>query len=738
MGVLNAVLLCHTSRRYIATAALGIACFSAGLVRSVQWSTALQWPFKADSVSCAVTAVVAGEVAAEDRVTRFPARVIGSVAGRESNGKLIQVTARTTTRLECGDTIIMEGYLQRPSSPGNPGEMDQRVRAASIGVWAYYYCLRYRRSPATDPRPPFTLMRAILACKHRMEDGISRYLSRQTADLAIAMLFGNKSWLDEQILEDMRANGVCHVLAVSGLHVGFICGALKPLKWVLQPREFAFANTIGLWIYALMAGASPSILRATIMFSLTFLQLPALRKRDGLASLGLSGLVICVFQPLAPLDIGFQLSYLATLGILLIPVSRSKATVFKTTLYATAAVAPLVFSSWNSLPLISPVANCILVPMAGSLVIGAGAVGLLALIMPAMLLPVAGRILGSMVNAVGYLFVLTASLLARLPFSSVPVPSPSPLSITLYYALLAVVSGLVPVPRRYLKGTSLLLIIGLAASLLSPFVFKPFCQVTFIDVGQGDCILVESRGARALIDTGALSPSGSSRALSYLRRRGIMNLDYVFISHWHSDHSGAFREIEKQIRVAKLISPLHGSGHFFNLGEATIEVLSGPSRPSSAEANESSMVLRVRCGPLELLSAGDLSASALERSLIRSFSPGRTVRVLKVSHHGAKDPGLSSLLKRMSPQVCVVSVGRNSFGHPDPSVMSLLGSTTRYVLRTDLDGAITIRIGRNGSVQLSSFKSAKKWELQSEGTLPRSGENHPERLCSSSLHPLGR
>lgn len=713
------------ARKKLAAFSLWLACACAGAIRSSQRLLCLEWPFAQQSITVQFEATVVSDVTTKDSYLNFLARLETPVHRYDARDKLVAVTAKPNGGLlEYGDRIKCQGYLVPPQAPGNPGEFDQRAAFAASGIWAQLRCTRYTRvGPSTSASP----IKLLLRLKHRAVMSINRSLCAPVSGLLVGMLFGDTGALEPQLLEQIRDVGVAHVLAVSGLHVNFIRSLLQPLKKLVNPREYALCVTLCLAAYAVMAGASASILRALIMASMGFLQVPALRNKDPLASLAGSALVICFFRPMAHLGMGFQLSYLATLGLIIseeLPIGDTLSRVpgLRATLGATAFAAPLVVARWNSLALVSPVSNLVMVPLAGLLVKAGVLVSLVSTISicSGIIAPVCTG-----VDILGLTFLILGQLFGRLPLASVTVPSPGAAWLCCYYGLISVATGLLSPPPRLRCRVTAACVVALLVVTAVPFLAKPVCRVTFLDVGQGDCILVESSNAVALVDTGPLV-SGGSRTLSYLRRKGISRLDYLLVTHWHEDHAGALGAILNAINVravvcpgpppgsaevsrlacAKVLVPEETSPMALNLGSCRLEVITCAEQLANQASNENQRALlsKLTCSGVEVLLPADLPAQTVIKNMV-FLAGGAQFKVLKIPHHGAADSCLAKLLDNYRPDVCVISVGVNSYGHPSEATLNLLNSRNIQVHRTDRDGAILVQLDSRGNPRITGHRT---------------------------------
>lgn len=249
--------------------------------------------------------------------------------------------------------------------------------------------------------------------------------------------------------------------------------------------------------------------------------------------------------------------------------------------------------------------------------------------------------------------------------------------------------------------------------------------IHFLDVGQGDAELVVMKGTRTLIDTG--TPNGMIlNALAHILPPGTKSLDLVVISHPEADHMGGllslintykigavlysgrdgvsdlWRETKKIVEKnnIQLITLLRGDKIYIE--DALLEVLSPDiAMQKTKETNESSIVLRLSDMGISGLFVGDLGF--LGEKFLKNISIAKS-NILKVGHHGSKYSSSDSFLKKVQPNIAVIEVGKNSYGHPTQEVLSRLIDVGAKVFRTDKDGAVTIEFLGDGKISVYKQK----------------------------------
>jgi len=537
-----------------------------------------------------------------------------------------------------------------------------------------------------------------------------------------ALLLGEDGRLDEATIENLQKTGLYHLFAISGGHIAILNVLLFSLFRLVRmsPRASRLALAAFLVFYTILIEGSPSVLRATFM-TLAYLAGRLLWKDvHVLNTISASALFLLLINPSSLFDAGFQLTYVATLSIILFTpplLKKLPRLPFKATelacLSVTAAlgVAPLIARNFNRVTLSSLLLNFVAIPLVG-LIMGIGYAFLpFAAAFPAAAGPPAA-VLGFLVAV----FARISHALDPFPFLSFRVPTPRAGIVFGYFLFL----GLTLVRPRF-RGQRVLVGAGFSlfffVLVVSPFrPGSPELRVTMIDVGQGESLLVEFPGRRTmLIDGGGLAASSfdiGERVVSpVLWRKGIKKIDYLVLTHPHPDHLAGLVAVAKNFRVGEFWEggPTRVDGLYADLlralpsgvirrrcgrgfrrreGEVSIAVLH-PEMPAVAVGNDGSLVIKIALGRTAFLLTGDVGA-ATERELLEAgFDLGSAV--LKAGHHGSAASTSTAFLGAVRPGVVLVSAGEgNTYGFPSPEVLGRCRSAGAEVLRTDVDGAVEI------------------------------------------------
>jgi len=622
-------------------------------------------------------------------------------------------------------------------------------------------------------------------------------------------VLGDTSGMDREWLESFRWAGTAHMFAVSGLHVGSLValtlGATR-LAGAARSVGFALALLVAFFMVP-FAGGSPSVLRATVMIGVAILGRWLGRGRDQWQVLALAAAVVLALNPFSLFDPGFQLSFTALAGILLLtkPLDRGLRRLpslvrgnLAVSVAASLGTAPVSLGVFGRASLVSPLANLLVVPLLPLIVGGGMASVLLGLLWDGfstavdyvVAVPLTWTVVVS--RLCGLAPVLETTQLGRALFALAAVAAVLPLSLALCGRHVSAPFGvqlpfLLPAtawirrhrPRKPSLAWALAVaLIGVAFALAAAAYpvgarvlgsveyaaagrqWPAAAEATVLDVGQGNAVLVRTPERHALLFDGG--PAGCDLA-DKLRALGVKRLDLVVISHPHADHFAGLFEALDQVEVGVLADHVRvvpaprellgsetkseeqgavagedpqgsasdaslyvefrraleadkhcehvevGQGDVLSLDRVSVAfyapssplVLASGLRPwaamgatpSNDALNDASLVAVLSTGTWDLLLPGDAEAAVLEGYRL---SP---VEVLLVPHHGSRGGVSSPLLRRLHPQVAVVSVGAdNPFGHPAGETMDALKDNVATVLRTDLCGWVSCLFGSNDLV----------------------------------------
>jgi len=655
----------------------------------------------------------------------FTLRSIVDGSGRELAGRLAVRSYRQVPQAALGDLVQAEVKIAA-LDPEDPFEKSQARR----GISAEASLLSPVRVVARSESP---LVTASNFFRERMRLGAGSALSRNRAALLLGLTIGDDRALSARVREDFRASGLSHLTAVSGANVAMVLGALAALLSVLKASRrlktgLGFAAIV---FFAVITRWEPSVLRASAMAAIALGAFLFGRKSDSIHILGIVLLGLLMFDPMMLWSIGFQLSFVATAGILLLraplvdrlkSIPRLLAEPLAIGLAAQAAVFPLIAVHFGKISIASVPANL----AAAGLVAPATVLGLVAGAVATFSLWLAGpafKLAGIFVAALEWV----ARTFGRSDYSQVSVPNFA--SFELLAACLGLAAGWLWLIRRarWARWPALAGVLVLVGSLIAPAAGSAApsgLRVTFFDVGQGDSALVESPGgARVLIDGG---PDPELIA-DTLGRHGLGRIDLLVASHLHADHVVGLAEVAARLDVGIALHPgvetplletvqrgtsfeAATEGERIVIGDLAIELL-GPSpearaaaveaggieqKVEGAELNDASVVLRVLWGRECVLFTGDLEEAG-QQELLDEHRSEIDCTVLKAPHHGSGRL-LKEFVQAVDPEWVAVSVGRNRHGHPTEKALKIFEGEGAEVLRTDRLDDIVLEIDGAGRV----------------------------------------
>lgn len=560
-----------------------------------------------------------------------------------------------------------------------------------------------------------------------------KILEPGNARLLHGIIFGDSLGdVDERFLNNLQRTSTVHMLSVSGMHVGFITVTLSLLLGLLKIPKLWRAGPLilGVWFYIMMTGMDPPALRAGVMLTIVLVG-SILKVRDiPLNRLSLAAIILLLLNPYDLFDPSFQLTFTATFGVsCLYPMLTEYLTVNRkflgllwkallVSLSAQLMIAPILVQYFQTISWVSPLANIILI-LPGEVAVIGGLVGeALGNFQPCL-----GRLVLALIEQLLNLIRVFVNWLGSFSWAASWSPQwPWPWMVGYYLGLALFIDWLRPNSlngkQRRIKLGPVLIGLLLFVNLLVWGVYYyqlrgEYLQVVFLDVGQGDAILIRSlNGKYAMVDGGDLG-RGRRVILPYFRRNGILRLEQVFLTHYHRDHWGGILEVLNHIPTKEILLPpakntnSHSlfesgiksmpvnprttrKGMLFNIGRgAKLAVLEVPDLESE---NDRSVVLLVSFGKIRLLLTGDLSFKGEE--LLLKNSPYRLkATLLKVGHHGSDYASGLLFLSQVKPGLAIISVGaENRYGHPGLATVNRLRSLGVKILRTDSLGIIDCRI----------------------------------------------
>jgi competence protein ComEC len=557
----------------------------------------------------------------------------------------------------------------------------------------------------------------------RLRAHIESTLARSARGERLALLrgfvLGDDSLLEDDLRDAFRSSGLAHMTAVSGQNVAIVVGFAVAVAWLLGLGRAVMhvLAIVTILAYALAVGWEPSVVRAAVAGCVISAAWLASRPGDRWHALALGALVILVWSPAAALEPGFQLSFAAVAAILAVvgpaarwaggyPVPEKLAVGVAVSAACSVATAPIAWLHFGRVSVWSVPANLAAegaMPVVLLLSLAAAALGLV--------VPSAADTLVWVAGWATWWIASCARLFGSLPLAQVG----STGAVAAIGAALAAAAAFVHLPARerprwLATGTAAACLLAAGWWWTHPppsWVPPGGLRVTFLDVGQGDAVLVETRRASILVDQGP----PEAQVAGQLRSLGVRRLSALVLTHPQRDHIGGAADVLRRIAVGAVLHPgipadsadqrhavtaaaerhvpvtIVHRGDVLTAGRLKVRVLwpvDGGRR--GEDPNRRAVVLLVSYGTVDVL----LTADA-ETEVTRSLRVG-PVEVLKVAHHGSEDPGLGAQLRTLRPAVAVISVGAgNDYDHPRPETLAALDAAGGLsVYRTDLDGRVVV------------------------------------------------
>ena len=649
-------------------------------------------------------------------------------------------TALSPEAIEYGQRLCLTGHIWNGGTVSNPHEFDFDAYLARQGLEGY----------GTAKMKDVTILGLSRDWRSRFIS-VRRAIGRRidalfpnSAGMMRALVLGDRSMLSDELRSSLSRTGTAHLISISGLHVTVLSTLLAFVLSRLMSRRTACMLTIALLVpYGVLIGFTAAFVRAMAMFAILSLAPTAGLPSDPITRLCAAMLGWLLARPLSIGDAGFALSFSASAGILLLmpPImtltgvdglSRRKPspvlwvralhrlevyilTLLCASLAAQLGTLPTVVSFFGVQSVVSIPFNLICVPLC---MLGY-VLGIFALLLSAVLLPVAATFARIPDALLCWLTTLTRSS-AVFPSAIVRIGR-YPFALVLLHWIVAITAsdlcGIRPALRRWLP----IGLVGVAAlSSLLVFMISWNPAVVFLDAGQADSALFRVRGHTYLMDTG----DTHTPVAGYLNAT-CLHLDGVILSHPHEDHAGGLSDVLNNFRPDVIYVPrgwfdvdevspavaegmdraqdmgvkiceLEAGDHVDLPGGAALDIYSPLGDALPEEVNDLSLLAMLSCRGQRILFTGDLSAEG-EPLLIPDTD------VLKVAHHGSERATSDRFLAADTPDIAVISVGENDYGHPRPATLEKLANAGASVYRTDQCGSITMTL-RGGTWQIDTFR----------------------------------
>lgn len=665
---------------------------------------------------------------------------------KNGNKKILVYIHAVSWVPEYGDELELKGRLVPSKGRRNPGGFNQREFLLIRGIRDILFVkgdADYRLIPK---KPDFFVrsLRRLHDVRTSLNDAFREYLLPNEAGFLSALIFGERSGIDQEMKDHFTKTGTVHLLAVSGFNVGFVIFGMWIIVRLLRlPKDAArIVLLLSVWFYCLLVGWQTPVLRAAIMASLFLIASLAGRKSDALNTLGGAALVILAVNPRQVTDLGFQLSFAAVWAMtLFVPVFMPEtqllpnerlsisekirgyfSELFWVSFVCLVTSLPLTVQAFYTVTPLAVLTNMVVIPLTFALF----CLGIFYLL-TCWWIP---EICAAVISLIVKITIGILTFLERLPGSYVIVGKLAPWAWVLLAAGLIwfltdkrIINRVVRMAVISLFCVSIFLVHGIARDMGRSFSF------TMLDVGQGDALFFQFPNGNLLMDAGKGS-EGSDQGryviAPFLKEKGINQIDTFVISHPQEDHIGGALSLFKEFRVKNilLMSQPYDSHVYKNLlhaavqeksrmwtvfkgsqvegyPDAVIRVLHPEKNSHYKNINDASVVLEVRYGGKTFLLTGDIQEQAIKK-LLESFLGHADV--LKVPHHGARlrEAG-KEWVEKLHSSIALISVGENNrYGHPHAETLKVLESArSTRTYRSDVSGAVELHL-KNGDLQVNT------------------------------------
>ncbi len=552
---------------------------------------------------------------------------------------------------------------------------------------------------------------------HLLQKKVSDIYDGQAEVLMTALLTGSRAAFDNQMYSVLSETGVTHVTAVSGMHCAFLFGIVRLL--IRNRRKATLVGLPVLFLFMLMVGAAPSVMRACFM--LTMLSMAPLfhRENDSITTMGFALLLILLQNPFAAASISLQLSFLSVAGILLFSnriyeafkkwfiqdhkphlVVNFVLSAFATTFAASIFTVPVVAYYFDCVTLIAPLTNLLCLSAVAFAFCG----GFFSLLIGFICMPIAQIIAIFPTAALDY-FMAVAEMFAKIPYHAVYTNNPYlGFWLIYFYSMLAILLCAKKRGKRTIAMASALSVATLCLVIALPMIAAGKAHMTakVLDVGQGESVLFASGEKVALLDCGSSNSwiNAGAIAANEINTMGYPELDYLILTHYHNDHANGVDTLFSRMKVKTLIAPDKIDPDSIPLKEHVLKTAKENGTeiiliddemtlpfghaslhlyPPQGSGNSNEIGLSLLCSfeDFDMLVTGDMDQDTEEVLISNVTLPD--LEVLVAGHHGSK-------------YSTVIPTGANSYGHPTQEAMLRLLDICAEVYRTDLNGTVAITV----------------------------------------------
>lgn len=677
--------------------------------------------------------------------------------------------------IRVGDYVRIKGNLRKPFPARNPSQFDYGRYLKFQNIFTTFYAkpnVETLSLPSFKKQPWWAILRSLDVKRDEILLKHAKNIKSPRLEVIGGIVFGDGAVnTPDEVKEDFIRSGLLHLLAASGLNVGLIFGLwwFAATKFGLPYRISIISGMFCVILYTFMTGFPPSILRASIMILIVLIGKLWHKEANTLALVFFVALLMLLIEPKMIVNVGFQLSFLVTIGLLTCvePIGekfeswdsnfkvkhKEKHPLFRRLLdyvspkyLAMALAVPVVAQIWvaplqsyyfNTFTPYSIFANIAVTPFIGIM----SFLGFLSSVLAPIPFDFIIGIFDFFINPLAGALLSVSSFFSSLPNAILTVPSPSILTIILYYPLVILLVMLISQSFRNKRSNITFAVILLLFSCsLIRFEERNF-EILAYDVGNADSFLIKTKqGKYIMIDTAKLPYRGKSQAeyimLPHIKDKGLRSLELLVITHFDNDHSGGVLDILNTVDVKKIVIAeedystknsysimkilkdnkknysLASNGEVvyeepdFKLKTFVADVKRKNYRDASRHDNENSVLVLIETDDTKSLFMADAGADAFEK--LKDVLP-RDIDILKVGHHGAKNALSTSMTEHLRPKYSIISTGYNQYGHPDYSTIKYLEDIDSKILNTNHLGAVKlVKKGKNFEIYHYDKKNFRK------------------------------
>ena len=651
--------------------------------------------------------------------------------------------------VKIGNLIKSNASFMLIDEPMNEGEFNQKNYYRSSGI----SFIAFAKDVEVTNREYSILKQKVYEIKLIIKEQINKIFNKKDAGLFIGMLTGDRTGISKDQKKMFQENGIAHIIAISGLHLSILGLLLFAfLRKFLSLNLSALIVSIFIFLYGIFIDASATSLRAITMLYIRFLSLAIGRTYDSKNTLYIIGFMFLLMHPYLLFNAGFQFSYIAIFSLNTeVKIEIKRELKVPAVIILNIFLFPVTIYHYFTYPLYSILLNLIVIPLMPFVLL----FGILGLVLSFIYLNL-GIAISYIVHLIFLLYDKLCYFIDKLPYNLLWLGRPSLYETFYYYlAIFLIIYALnnlykISKNNNFKKNKkeidestnyellyrvlnfvriSVSMILLLFTILSIGIRTKSDLRMTFISIGQGDSILIESQNLIMTIDGGSNSnTSNGEYVLSpHLKSRSISHIDYAFITHADSDHTNGIKyllENEYDMSIYNLLLPINaiGDSKFNNLklaamnrgtkitymeekdiikikDDLSINVLS-PNRASLSDKkmdqNEMSLTFRLDYNNHSCLFTGDIGSRTMNRMLNDKYAiENMDVDVLKVPHHGSKNSNVKEFFEIVSPKYAIVSYGKNNnYGHPNADTVNSILETGAKILKTGESGQIDIYLDK--------------------------------------------